>query len=313
MGVAEAVGERPAAARAAERRRRVLVENLEAWAFLLPALVILLAFHFLPIFYAFFVSLRDWDMISPEKPFVGAANYVGLWSDRDFVLALRNTVTYVVASVPLGIALGLGVALLLNQRLRGIGFFRTAFFVPYVTAVVPAAIVWRWIFHPDQFGYLNYLLTLLGQAPRTWILDPDLAMATVITVAIWGRLGYDVVVYLAGLQNISPDYYEAAQIDGAGPWQTFWRITLPLLSPTTYFLLIISGIGAFKVFVLPLVLTQGGPLKRTTTIVMKLFTDGFQRFEMGYAAAIAFTLFGIIFILTLIQRRLVGRRVHYDV
>lgn len=312
MPAVRAIEQPSKGARGGARRRRVLLENLQAWAFLLPAVLILVAFQFAPIFYAVNVSLRDWDLIGPDKPLVGAANYAALWGDREFTGALRNTLTYVVTAVPLTLVLGLGVALLLNQRLWGIGVFRTAFFIPYVTAIVPAAIVWRWIFHPDHFGYLNYVLTLAGQQPRTWILDPDLAMATVVTVAVWGRLGYDVVVYLAGLQNIAPDYYEAAQIDGASRWQVFRRITLPLLSPTTYFLLIVSGIGAFQVFALPLVLTDGGPLRRTTTIVMKLYVEGFQRFHMGYAAAIAFTLFGIIFLLTLVQRRVVGSRVHYD-
>ncbi len=299
--------------RAPSRRVRRLLENLEAYAFLLPAAAVLAVFHFFPIFYAFFVSLLRWNMIDPIRPFVGAANYVQVFQDEKFITALGNTSYFAVVSVGLSIPLALIFAVLLNRKLTGMSWYRTAFFIPHVTSLAAAAMVWLWLYHPDQFGLLNYLLRRVGVPAQRWLLDPAQAMPAIIAVAIWGNLGRDIVIFLAGLQNISPDYYEAAQIDGANPWESFRHITLPLLSPTTYFILIISMIGAFKIFALPLFLTGGGPLNKTLTIVYSVYQQGFQYFRMGYASAQAYTLFAIIFLITMLQRRVLAHRVHYDV
>lgn len=303
------VGTRPLVARRIIRR---LLEHLEAYLFLLPAAVVLAVFHIFPIAYAFFISLLRWNMIDPLKPFVGLANYRQLLVDEKFITALGNTTYYSVVSVGLAIPLALAFAILLNRKLAGMSWYRTAFFIPYVTPLAAGAMVWGWLYHPDHFGLLNYLLGKTGIPPQQWLLSPGQAMPAIIAVSIWGSLGRDIVIFLAGLQNISPEYYEAAQIDGASPWQLFRHITLPLLSPTTYFILVISMIGAFKIFALPLFLTGGGPLDRTLTIVYSIYRQGFQYFRMGYAAAQAYALFAVIFLITMLQRRLAVGRVHYD-
>ncbi|HLA25442.1 MAG TPA: sugar ABC transporter permease, partial [bacterium] len=261
----------------------------------------------------FFVSLLRWNMIDPVRPFVGAENYVRLASDEKFLTALSNTTYYAVVSVAAALPLALLFAVLLNRRIAGLSWYRTAFFIPYVTPLAAGAMTWGWLYHPDRFGLLNYLLDKVGVPPQQWLLDPNQAMPAIIAVAVWSSLGRDVVIFLAGLQNIGADYYEAAQIDGATAWQLFRHITLPLLSPTTYFLIVISMIGAFKVFALPLFLTGGGPLDRTLTIVYSIYQQGFQYFRMGYASAQAYALFAIILFITLVQRRLAAGRVHYDV
>lgn len=299
--------------RTVPRRVRRLLETLEAYAFLLPATAVLIVFHLFPIGYAFYVSLLRWNLIDPVKPFVGAANYVNLLSDPKFRTALANTTYFSVVSVALAIPLALTFAVLLNRKLAGMSWYRTAFFIPYVTPLAATAMVWQWLYHPDQFGLLNYLLHRVGLPQQQWLLNEHLAMPALIAVAIWGSLGRDIVIFLAGLQNISPEYYEAAQIDGADGWQSFRYITLPLLSPTTYFILVISMIGAFKIFALPLFMTGGGPLDRTLTIVYSIYREGFQYFRMGSAAAQAYVLFAIIFLITMLQRRLAAGRVHYDV
>jgi ABC-type sugar transport system permease subunit len=298
--------------RARPRWVRRTLEQLEAYAFLLPATAILVTFHFFPIGYAFAVSLLRWNLIDPVRPFVGLDNYRQLLTDDKFLTALGNTTYFAVVSVALAIPIGLLLALLLNRRLTGIAWYRTAFFIPYVTPLAAAAMVWQWLYHPDQFGLLNSLLGKLGVPPQGWLLDPRQAMLAVIAVAIWNGLGRDIVIFLAGLQNISADYYEAAAIDGADVWQSFRHITLPLLSPTTYFILIISMIAALKVFLLPLFMTSGGPLNRTFTIVYSIYQQGFTYFRMGYAAAQAYVLFALILGITLLQRRILADRVHYD-
>ncbi len=294
------------------RRVRRLLEHLEAYAFLLPATLVLVVFHFFPIIYAFYVSLLRWNLIDPVHPFVGAGNYVQLLQDEKFLTALGNTTYFAFASVAVAIPLALVFAVLLNRKLTGMSWYRTAFFVPYVTSLAAAAMVWHWLYHPDQFGLLNYLIGSVGARPQRWLLDPGQAMPAMIAVAIWSSLGRDIVILLAGLQSISTEYYEAAQIDGASSLQQFRSITLPLLSPTTYFILIISLIGAFKVFALPLFLTGGGPLNRTLTIVYSVYQQAFQYFRMGYASAQAYALFAVIFAITLLQRRVLAHRVHYD-
>jgi ABC-type sugar transport system permease subunit len=285
---------------------------VQAYLFLLPAAIVLAVFNLFPILYAFYVSLLQWNLIDPVRPFVGVGNYAALVQDPKFLSAVVNTTYFSVVSVAVGIPLALIFAILLNRQLAGMSWYRTALFVPYVTSLAAAAMVWHWLYHPDQFGLLNYLIGKLGIPPQRWLLDPGQAMPAIVAVAIWTGLGRDIVIFLAGLQAIATEYYEAAQIDGANRWQMFRHVTFPLLSPTTYFLLVISMIGAFKVFVLPLFLTQGGPLGRTFTVVYSLYQQGFHYFRMGYAAAQAYALFAVIFIITMLQRRILTGRVHYD-
>jgi ABC-type sugar transport system permease subunit len=289
-----------------------LVENAEAYLFLLPAVIVLAVFNLFPILYAFYVSLLQWNLIDPVRTFVGVGNYAALVQDPKFLHAVVNTTYFSVVSVAVAIPLALIFAVLLNRKLAGMSWYRTALFVPYVTSLAAAAMVWHWLYQPDQFGLLNYLIGKLGIPAQRWLLDLGQAMPAIVAVAIWNGLGRDIVIFLAGLQTIPAEYYEAAQIDGASSWKLFRHVTLPLLSPTTYFLLVISMIGAFKVFVLPLFLTHGGPLGHTFTVVYSLYQQGFQYFRMGYAAAQAYALFAIIFIITMLQRRVLTGRVHYE-
>jgi len=299
-------------ARKAQRRRKYLEESLTAYLYLLPATVILITFHFAPVFYAFYVSLLDWNYISPNPTFVGLGNYAALLKDADFLTSLLNTVYYVVGTVPTSMAVALFVAVLLNQKIRGLAWYRTAYFLPVITAANAVAIVWFWIYHPDYSGLLNGLLDKVGLPIQSWLLDPKWAMPCIIAMSIWKGLGYNVVIFLAGLQNISAEYYEAAQIDGARGWQIFRHITWPLLSPTTFFVLIISVIGSFQVFSQVYVMTRGGPLKSTLVVVYYLYKIGFEDFRMGYASSMAYALFVVIFVLTLLQRKYIGSRVHYQ-
>jgi multiple sugar transport system permease protein len=273
---------------------------------------VLVAFHFAPVIYAFYVSLLEWNYISPNPEFVGLANYAALLRDSDFVTSLVNTVYYVLGTVPTSMAVALFVAVLLNQKIRGLAWYRTVYFLPVVTAANAVAIVWFWIYHPDYSGLVNGLLDRLGLPIQSWLLDPRWAMPCIILMSIWKGLGYNVVIFLAGLQNISSEYYEAAQIDGAKGWSMFRYITWPLLSPTTFFVLIVSVIGSFQVFSQVYVMTRGGPLKSTLVVVYYLYKIGFEDFKMGYASAMAYTLFVIIFVLTLLQRKYIGSRVHYQ-
>lgn len=272
----------------------------------------LVTFHFAPVFYAFYVSLLDWNYISPNPEFVGFANYAALLKDSDFVTSLLNTVYYVVGTVPTSMAVALVVAILLNQKIRGLAWYRTVYFLPVITAANAVAIIWFWIYHPDYSGLLNGILDKLGLPIQSWLLDPKWAMPCIILMSIWKGLGYNVVIFLAGLQNISSEYYEAAQIDGARGWSIFRYITWPLLSPTTFFVLIISVIGSFQVFSQVYVMTRGGPLKSTLVVVYYLYKVGFEDFKMGYASAMAYALFVIIFALTLLQRKYIGSRVYYQ-
>jgi multiple sugar transport system permease protein len=209
-------------------------------------------------------------------------------------------------------ALALLLAIALNQQLRGMHVFRAAYFLPTITSAVAAATVWRWIYEPN-FGLLNSLLYAIGvEHPPTWISSPAWAMPALILLGIWQGLGFQMVIFLAGLQGIPAHLYEAAAIDGAGWWARFRHITLPLISPTTFFVLIISVIGSYQVFDQAFVLTEGGPGYATTTLVYYIYEYGFQFFKMGYAAAMAWILFAIVFVLTVIQFRIQARWVHYD-
>jgi multiple sugar transport system permease protein len=223
-----------------------------------------------------------------------------------FYSSLRNTLQYALGTIPLGLALALALALLLNAGLKGMGIYRTTYYLPVVTSMVAVAMVWMWIYDPS-YGLLNYLLARLSSgriAPQAWLADPGQAMAAIVAMSVWKGLGYNTVIYLAGLQGIPEHLYEAATIDGANAWQRFRRITWPLLKPTTAFILVVSVIGASQVFAQVYVMTNGGPNNATTTIVHQIFQNAFSYLKMGYASAMAFVLFALIFLLSLITLRL---------
>lgn len=281
-----------------------------AWLFLLPSMVLFLTFTGIPVIAAFGISFTRWDLFNPAQ-FIGLGNYTKLFGDPIFSRVMGNTAYFVLLSVPVQMMIGLGCALALNRGLKGQTFFRVAYFLPVVTSTIAAALVWAWLFNAN-FGLINALLSLLGISdPPRWLASSKWAMPAVIIVSIWQNLGYAMVLFLAGLQNIRADLYDAAAMDGARGWRRLWFITLPLLSPTTFFVLIISIIGSFQIFELVFVMTQAGPANATNTLVYYIYQNGFQFYQMGYASAAAMVLFVIVLIMTLVQYALQNRWVHY--
>ena len=281
------------------------------WLFVSPALLTIGLFFLLPVVAALLLSFTDFDIYAlrtlENARIVGLDNYIALLRDPLFWTALRNTLYFVLVGGPLSVAVSLGAALLVSARLvRFKGFFRTVYFAPVVTTLVAVAVVWRYIYHPRS-GLLNYALGFLGIGPIDWLGDPAWAMPSIILLAVWKNFGYNMVIFIAGLQAI-PDYlYEAAELDGAGPWQRFRHVTLPALAPTFLFVALLTMIGYFQLFAEPYVMTQGGPLHATYSVVLFMYEQGFRWWNMGFAAAIAFVLFLIILAATLLQLRLQPR------
>ena len=286
-------------------------ETRAAYLFLLPNIIGFLLFSLVPVGATLVISLLSWDLIRSPR-FIAFDNYTNLLvHDPIFWEVMGNTAYFVAGVVPLSIVLSLGLALAMNNGLRGISLFRALFFIPVITSSVAVAMLWRWLYNTD-YGLINVGLIKIGLPAIPWLTSTDWSMPAVIIMAVWKNLGYNMVIYLAGLQGIPPTLYEAAALDGAGPWQRFRHITIPLLGPTTFFILVISIINSFQVFDLTFILSQGGPGISTTTIVMYIYDQGFQYFQMGYAAALAWVLFIIIFAVTMLQMRMQKRWVHYD-
>ena len=282
--------------------------NPAGYAFLAPAMAVIGIFFLLPVLAAFILSLTDFDIYAVADAgnarFVGIRNYQRLFTSGDFWKALGNTLYFAFVGGPLTIAVSLGAAMLLNNRLvRLRGVFRTIYFMPFVTTLVAVAIVWRYLYHP-QYGVLNYALGAFGVRPIDWLGDPRWAMPAIILMAIWKNFGYNMLIFIAGLQAIPEDLYEAAHLDGASAWQRFRHVTLPMLGPTLVFVGVITMIGYFQLFAEPYVMTRGGPLRSTTSLVLLMYEEGFRWWRMGYAAALAFALFLLILGFTWLQSRL---------
>ena len=300
--------ERPLKPRGNALRRR---ETLAAYGFLLPNLIGFLIFTLLPVVAALLISLTDWNLLQPPK-WVGLQNFATLAQDPLFRKVLGNTAIYVLGTVPVQMILALLVAMALNQGLPGTLFFRAAFFMPVVTSAVAIALVWRWIYNAD-FGVLNSFLYMFGVSdPPNWLTSTRWALPSVMIMSVWQQIGFSMVLFLAGLQGVPEHLYEAARIDGAGPFQRFLFITVPMLTPTTFFVFVINIINSFQVFDQAFIMTGGGPANATNTIVYNIYQNAFQFFKMGYAAAMAWVLFAIIFIVTVVQFRLQSRWVHYE-
>jgi multiple sugar transport system permease protein len=277
-------------------------EAAAGYAFLLPNFLGFLAFSLIPIVATLTLSVTKWNLLTTPA-FVGAANYQQLVSDPLFWKTLSNSIAFTVGAVPIAIIIALFLALLLNRQVRGIGLFRTAFFIPFVTLTVAIAVVWSWIYEPN-IGLLNYALSLIHIKGPDWLGSTTWAMPAIIIMSDWRGIGYPTLIFLAGLQTIPEEYYDAAKVDGAGWWQQLRYITVPLLSPTTFFVLTTSFIGTMQGFDQFYVMTQGGPAYATTTIVMYIYQHGFEWFNMGYAASLSVVLFLIILAITLVQWRL---------
>jgi multiple sugar transport system permease protein len=276
-----------------------------AWWLVGPALAILAVFFLGPVLASFALSLTDFDVYAiadvGRLRFVGAGNYRALLESPRFWLAVRNTAYFVLVGGPLSIAVSLGAALLLDARaVRWKPFFRTVLFLPVVTTLVAVAIVWRALYHP-RAGMLAWLCANIGIAPIDWLGDPRWAMPAIILLAVWKNFGFNMLVFLAGLQSVPERLYEAARLDGAGPWQRFRFVTLPVLAPTFGFVVVTTTIGYLQLFAEPYVMTQGGPAERTLSIVLLMYEEGFRWWNLGAAAAIAFVLFAIILVVTGLQ------------
>ena len=283
-----------------------------AWLFLTPALTLIGLFFFLPVGASLLLSVTDFDIYalgdSALTRFVGLRNYAELIRNATFWTAVKNTFYFALVGGPLTVAASLGAALLVNARaVRLRGLFRTVYFTPFVTTLVAIAIVWRYLYHP-RYGLLNYFLGALGMGPVDWLGDPRWAMPSIILMAVWKNFGYNMLIFIAGLQSIPEELYEAARIDGAGTLRRFWHVTIPQLAPTFLFVGVVTMIGYFQLFAEPYVMTNGGPLRATTSLVLFMYEEGFRWWRMGVAAAIAFILFGIILLWTLLQLRVQRER-----
>lgn len=278
---------------------------------LVPILGLLIAFSIIPIFASFFLSLFDYQMLQPLK-FVGLQNFIYAFTvDRVFTITLVNTLYYALLSVPIGMAISLLVAHFIFGRKRLQSFFRTVYFLPVVTPAVAIAIVWRFIYQPSRFGFLNGILGIVNIPPQKWLTTADMVIPSIVAMAIWAGLGYNMVLFLAGLGGIPTSFYEAARVDGANEWQMFWKITIPLLSPTILFTTVTGTIGALQVFTAPYIMTNGGPENASRMVVMWVQETGFAQFRMGYASALSVVLFLIILILTIINMKFLRTRWSY--
>ena len=312
----------------APRRARLSLARREAvWAyvFLLVPLIFFATIRFYPAIQSFRLSLFTWHVDPARRDFIGAAYYQELLTNPVFHQALKNTLLYAAITVPASIALGLGIAILLQAIIAGRGWYRAIYFAPYITPAVAIAWVWGWMYNVN-FGIFNQILIAwwdfverigmpwLAISPQRFLRDPEVALIAVAVVIIWQQLGFQVVIFLAGLQGIPRVYYEAARIDGANPWQLFRHITIPLLNPVLVFAIVITTINALQLFdqIVNINFTdQGGPLRRTLSIALYMFQEAFGRARMGYAAAVTVVLFLIILVITLIQLRITQRKVEY--
>jgi len=304
---------RPSARRPSTRRpsaRRVIgSEQFSGWAFVTPGVVIILLFGAVPIVWSAVMSFQRNNLLSPSTPFVGTANYRKMIHDPVVAQAIQHTLVYTVLFVPGTMLVGLFLAVAMNRKIRFIAFYRTVAFATMAVSTISEAIVFIWLFDPS-YGVVNYFFSLIGVPQQQFLNSPSEALYVIVIMTIWGWTGFSVVIYLAALQGVPQQLIEAASIDGAGPWQAFRRVTLPLLSPASLFLAVWLTINALQLFDEVYLATQGGPLNATTVLVYYLYNQAFQQFNFGYASAIAYFLFLVIIVVTVIQFR-VGRRFTY--
>lgn len=281
-------------------------QQLAGWIFILPALVGTLIFIVIPVICSFGLSFVKWDLLNPMQ-FVGLNNYREIFSDALFYKIFWNTVVFALSTSIFGVIIPLVLACILNSKIRGAEFYKTAYFLPFITPMVVIGVVWEWIFDPN-IGFLNHILHL----HINWLYDPHYAMAALIIVSVWKLIGYNMIIFLTGLSGISQSLFEAAKIDGANPFETFKNITVPLLSPTIFFVVIITAISSFQIFDLIYLMTGGGPLDSTNVLVYAIYKNAFEYFNVGKASAIAYVLFVLILILTLIQWNLRKKLVYNE-
>lgn len=283
------------------RQKREIRNNVVGYSFIIPNLIGYSIFVFIPVIFSFVLSVMKWDGSQAPMEFVGLANFAEIFGDRVFRSSFVHTVQYALMTVLPTLILSLLLAVLLNSKIKGVAVFRTAFYFPYIASIVAVGAVWNMLFQPE-FGPVNEMLKFIGvDNPPKWVVSRDWAMVAVSIVSIWKYMGYYMIVYLAALQGISSSLYEAAQIDGANGWQRLWYITIPMLTPTTFFVLIMLTIQCFKVFDLVYVMTGGGPGNATKTLVNYIYEKAFTGWEFGPASAAAIILFAVVLVITLIQ------------
>ncbi|MBE9879702.1 carbohydrate ABC transporter permease [Enterococcus casseliflavus] len=273
--------------------------TLTALSFIAPNFIGFFLFTLVPVVFSLILAFMEWDSFSSPE-FVGMKNFSKMLGDDTFWISLKNTFLYTIGVVPLTLVCSLGLAILLNKKVRGMKFFRTAFFFPYVTSLVAIAVVWNMLFHPTM-GPINQFLKFFIENPPGWTSSSDWALTAIIIVSVWRGMGYYMILYLAGLQSVPKELYEAASIDGANKWQQFRNVTLPSLRPTTFFVSIMLVINCFKIFDLVQVMTAGGPGRATNVLVYQIYNEAFVKFNFGYASAIAMVLFVIVLGITVIQ------------
>ncbi|WP_239713677.1 sugar ABC transporter permease [Paenibacillus sp. 19GGS1-52] len=291
--------------------RSKFIGGLKPVLFTLPAMIPFVVFWLAPLLYVFYLSFTEWDFMSPEKTFVGLTNYVDLFSNQAFYKALRVTVLFCAGSVLPVILIGLGLALLMNSKLKGAALYQVLLFSPWVTPTVAVSIVWSWIYEPDV-GLANTVLSFLGLEKIGWLHDPNWALVGVLIVTIWKSVGWAMIFYLVALRNVPTDLLEAAGLDGASPFYKFIRITLPLISPTTLFLFIVQIIGALQAYDQINVLTQGGPSGSTRTLLYMYYQSAFESFQIGEASTVAMVLVFICMLLSVISLGVSKRTTHYQ-
>lgn len=295
---------------------------LKALPFLLPSMIGFILFIFIPIIIAILISQTSWNGLAKislfdgfgkmiAKEYVGIQNFVLILKGKEFWDVLGNTLYFIVLYIPLVLVTSLGVASILNSRFRGITAYRIMYYIPVLTSWVAGALIWKWVLSP-QYGAINDILALVGIKGPGWLQDEKWAMPGIVLASVWKDIGFYSLILLGGLKNINPTYYEAAEIDGANRWQKFKHITLPLLSPVTFFVIIICLIFSFQLFPQVMIMTESGPFGSTQVMVERIYRYGFEYFKMGYAAAYSWLLFAIIFVLTIVQFKLQRKWVHYD-
>jgi multiple sugar transport system permease protein len=307
MGASDRITHSLEGQQASRARTRLKPGSLSPYLYLAPFLVFFVVFQIYPIFQGLYVSLTRWDLATPAR-FIGITNYVNLLTmDTLFWKALRNTSLFVALNAPLAVVVPLGLAILVNEPIHGRAIFRSAFSTPLMISVASVGVLWQWFYNP-AFGLINYYLGLVGLPGQSWLTTPSWAMVAVVITTVWWTSGFNMILFLAGLQDIPEHLYDAAKIDGAGSWALFRYVTLPGLRATLLFVGVTTIIGSFRVFGQVFVMTNGGPFDSTRTIVQHIYETGFRYFKMGSASAIAWALFCIVVVFTLIQFRLLKQQ-----
>ncbi|MFC0472426.1 carbohydrate ABC transporter permease [Halalkalibacter kiskunsagensis] len=284
--------------------------KIRPYAMIAPSVIIFCLFFIYPIFYMIYLSVFDWNFVSPTKDFVGFDNFSSLIGEREFIEVMRNSAVYTFLTVFFTLLISLFLSLWLNKQGGLYSFVQGAIFSPHIISLVSISMLWLWLMD-SEYGLLNWFLGLVGIAKIEWLTHPDTALFSLVLVAVWKGIGFNTLVFIAGLQSIPKDMYEAAQLDEASPFRILYKITLPMLSPTLFFLAVISMIGSFQVFDTIAIMTQGGPINSTNTFVYYIYENGFRFFKIGYASAAGVVLLLVISLLTIVYFRLLASRVHY--